>query len=292
MKKLKKLWIGLALAGMLSFVLAGCSSGEDKKLTIAYVAWDSEIASNHVVAQVLETKLGYEVELLQVDAGPMWQGVSDGSADAMVAAWLPTLHNDYLEKYGDTMVDLGANLDGTISGLTVPQYVDLTSIEDLNNAEVAKQFDGTIVGIEPGAGIMTATTKVLEEYGLDDWTLMQSSSGAMAQALQDAYEKEEPIIVTGWTPHWMFGAMDLKYLEDPKGVYGGAEQIHTFVRDGLEEDHPDAYKFLDQFNWTADDMSVVMVDILNGASGDEAAKAYIDSHPDQVDAWLAGIDLE
>ena len=36
----------------------------------------------------------------------------------------------------------------------------------------------------------------------------------MTQALSDAIANEEPIIVTGWNPHWKFAAFDLKYLED------------------------------------------------------------------------------
>jgi glycine betaine/proline transport system substrate-binding protein len=87
----------LAAAAAL-LVTIGCSRGEEKKITLAYVAWDSEIASTHVVKQVLEDKLGYLVEMMQVDAGPMWAGVSDGSADAMVAAWLPTTHQSYYEN--------------------------------------------------------------------------------------------------------------------------------------------------------------------------------------------------
>lgn len=60
-------------------------------ITLAYVAWDSEIASTHVVGAVLE-QLGYKVELSQVEAGPMWAGVAGGDADAIVAAWFPTTH--------------------------------------------------------------------------------------------------------------------------------------------------------------------------------------------------------
>ena len=56
-------------------------------------------------------------------------------------------------------------------------------------------------------------------------------------------------MVTGWTPHWKFSAYDLKYLEDPKGTLGGAENIKTIARKGLEEDMPEAYKILDRFNW-------------------------------------------
>ncbi|MNC14878.1 Glycine betaine-binding protein OpuAC precursor [compost metagenome] len=104
---------------------------DGKKLKLAYVAWDSEIASTYVVRQVLEERLGIKAEMLQVEAGPMWAGVADGSADAMVAAWLPTTHQDYMDKYKDKVEDLGVNLKGTKLGLVVPSYMEISSIEEL-----------------------------------------------------------------------------------------------------------------------------------------------------------------
>lgn len=82
----------------------------------------------------------------------------------------------------------------------------------------------------------------------------------MLGALDGAIKNEEPIIVTGWTPHWMFSAYDLKYLEDPKGTLGGQENIQTLVRKGLEEDMPSAFKILDRFYWEPKDMEAVMYD--------------------------------
>jgi ABC-type proline/glycine betaine transport systems, periplasmic components len=272
-------------------VLAGCSEKSgDKSIKLAYVAWDSEIASTNVVREVLETKLGYKVEMLQVDAGPMWTGIADGSADAMVAAWLPSTHASYMEKYASDIEDLGPNLDGTKTGLTVPAYMDITSIEDLKNTDTLTALDGQIIGIEPGAGIMMATEKAMEEYGLSEYKLVESSSAAMAQELQKAYDAQKPIVVTGWTPHWMFAKMDLKYLEDPKGVYGGDEQIHTVVRKGLKEDKADAYAFLDKFEWTPDDMAAVMVAIQEGASPEDAAKDWVAANEDKVNSWVEGIE--
>ncbi|MFC4601368.1 glycine betaine ABC transporter substrate-binding protein [Cohnella hongkongensis] len=268
---------------------ASGSSNANKEITLAYVAWDSEIASTNVVKEVLQSRLGYKVNMLQVDAGPMYLGIADGSADAMVAAWLPSTHGEnYYEPNKDKFEDLGVNLDGTKVGLTVPSYMDISSIEDLNG-EIAQSLNYTITGIEPGAGIMTATSKAIEEYELKDWKLLESSSAAMAKVLQDAYAKQEPIVVTGWTPHWMFAEMDLKYLEDPKNVYGGDEQIHTLVRLGLKDDQPDAYTFLDQFEWTPADMEAVMIDIFNGTSEEEAARKWVEANEDKVSKWLEGI---
>ena len=76
----------------------------------------------------------------------------------------------------------------------------------------------------------------------------------MATALGEAIENEEPIIVTGWSPHWKFAKYDLKYLDDPKGVFGEAETINTMVREGLENDMPEAYQVLDNFYWTPEDI--------------------------------------
>ncbi|MEK4514019.1 glycine betaine ABC transporter substrate-binding protein [Paenibacillus sp. FSL H8-0122] len=288
-QSIKRRPLVLLMLLMAVILVAGCSSNTNSTVKLAYVAWDSEIASTNVVKEVLETKLGVKVEMLQVDAGPMWAGIADGSADAMVAAWLPSTHASYLEKYGKDIEDAGVNLDGTKTGLAVPAYMEINSIEDLNNAEVAATLDKRIIGIEPGAGIMTATEKALEAYGLSDYTLLESSSAAMAQELQKAFDKNEPIVVTGWTPHWMFANMDLKYLDDPKNVYGGAEQIHTMVRSGLKEDMPDVHKFLSQFKWTAEDMEQVMVKIQGGQSPEEAAKEWVESNEAKVKEWTAGI---
>ncbi|MGX1266412.1 glycine betaine/proline transport system substrate-binding protein [Rossellomorea marisflavi] len=156
---------------------------------------------------------------------------------------------------------------------------------------IGDEVDYKITGIEPGAGIMTATNKALEEYdNLKDYKLVESSSAAMAAELDKAIKNEDPIIVTGWTPHWMFAKYDLKYLKDPKGVYGDAEKIETFARKGLKEDQPSAYTVLDQFSWTNDDIGEVMVDIQEGTDPAEAADKWVKDNKDKVDEWTKGAD--
>ena len=153
---------------------------------------------------------------------------------------------------------------------------------------IGAQTEYEIIGIEPGAGIMGLTNNALEDYGLDDWTLVEGSSAAMVAELQKAYNNQEPIIITGWSPHWMFSSFDLKYLDDPKGSFGGAENIHTIVRKGLEQDAPGAYKILDQFSWEPSDMEAVMVDVTDGMDPTEAAEKWIEANPDKVSEWTKG----
>lgn len=154
---------------------------------------------------------------------------------------------------------------------------------------VGEQVNHEIIGIDPGAGIMKATAKAIEEYGLTDWKLIEGSGAAMTATLAKAIKKEEPIIITGWTPHWMFSKYDLKYLEDPKKTFGEAEEIHTITRKGLKEDHPEAYQFLQNFKWTPEEMGEIMIAIQDGKSPVDAAKEWADSHPERVDEWTKGI---
>jgi glycine betaine/proline transport system substrate-binding protein len=146
-----------------------------------------------------------------------------------------------------------------------------------------------ITGIEAGAGVVGAAEQAVIDYELDV-EVVPSSSAAMATSLATAIENEEWIVVTGWTPHWKFAAFDLKYLEDPKGSFGGAETINTMVRQGLEEDKPEAYQVLDNFNWTTADMESIMLEVYeNETDPRDAAQTWIDANRDKVDAWIEGV---
>ena len=122
---------------------------------------------------------------------------------------------------------------------------------------------------------------------MDDLELVSGSGATMTAALKDAIKNEEAVVVTGWTPHWKFARFDLKYLDDPKKVYGGAEQIHTIAREGLEEDMPEAYAILDAFEWTPEQMGEVMLmNQADDADPYENAKQWVEENQDLVQEWL------
>lgn len=157
-----------------------------------------------------------------------------------------------------------------------------------NATGIGAQIDYEVIGIEPGAGLMKQANNALKDYKLTDWTLVEGSSAAMVAELKKAYENKEPIVVTGWSPHWMFSSFDLKYLDDPNNTFGGAEDINTIVRKGLKEDAPGAYTILDQFFWKPSDMEDVMVDIANGVDPAKAAEKWIQTNPDKTAKWTKG----
>ncbi|SFH68106.1 glycine betaine/proline transport system substrate-binding protein [Tindallia magadiensis] len=158
-------------------------------------------------------------------------------------------------------------------------------VEEPAEADAVEGSISAITGIDPGAGIMTATENAIEAYGLQVG-LIEASDAAMTAELDAAIQNEEWIIVTGWSPHWKFAAHDLKYLEDPEEVYGGEESITTIARLGLEEDHPAVFELLENFHWTDDEIGAVMD--MNAQDSDFEANAdlWIEENRDLVDGWI------
>ncbi|MHC5230116.1 ABC transporter permease/substrate binding protein [Enterococcus sp. LJL99] len=283
--KKQKIWgisgiIVALIALFVGFSIFNGNQSTNKNISLAYVEWDTEVASTHVVGEVLKD-MGYNVTLTPLDNAIMWESIAKGETDAMVAAWLPGTHGEQYKQYKDKVDNLGENLAGAKLGLVVPNYMDVSSIEDLDN-----QAGKKITGIEPGAGVVNAAEKTQTEYpNLSDWTVETSSSGAMTVALGQALKNKEDIVITGWSPHWMFAKYDLKYLEDPKGTMGGEESINTMARKGLKTDTPEAYNVLKNFHWSTDDMESVMLAINDGQTPEQAARKWIDTHSKEVEEW-------
>lgn len=257
------------------------ASESNKKISLGYVQWDSEVASTTVLGQALKAH-GYNVTLTPLDNAVLWQSVANKQVDASLSAWLPNTHGALLKKYKDNLTVVGTNLTGVKTGLVVPDYMSVKSISDLTD-----QANKTITGIEPGAGIMATTADMMKVYpNLKDWNLQVSSSGAMVSALDKAYRNKEDIVLTGWSPHWMFSKYKLKYLEDPQKAMGEKEAIKTIARKNLKSDDPDTYKILEKFKWTSDDMEGVMLDIQAGMKPTDAADKWIKANQKTVDSWF------
>ncbi|NLW24391.1 MAG: glycine betaine ABC transporter substrate-binding protein [Clostridia bacterium] len=290
---LKKLLV-VALVAIFALSVVGCTdqsapeegreqSEQKGTIEIGMVNWAECVANSNLWKVILED-MGYKVNLTQLEAAPLYLGLNKGDIDVFLDAWLPITQGRYWEEYQGNLEDLGIWYPGARIGLVVPQYVDINSIEEL--AENKDKFGGEIIGIDPGAGIMLATERALEDYGLD-FKVIQGSEAAMLSALKKAYEKGEWIVVTGWTPHWKFAEYDLKFLDDPKLSYGEAEQLHVLANKDFSNKFPEVAEMLKKFSLNDDQIGSLEALINEGMAPEEAARQWIEDNRELVNSWIA-----
>ena len=250
-------------------------------------SWTDGLSMAHLWEGVLGEQ-GIEVEMTEIaDAAPLYAGLAGGDVDVYPSAWSEVTHADYMAEYGDQVEDLGAWYEGAKLTFAVPEYTDISSIADL--AGKADQFDGRIVGIEPGAGLTRTTREsVMPTYGLEgDYTLVESSTTAMLAELQSATDAEEDIVVTLWRPFWANSEFPVKDLADPEGALGGAEGLHTLAREGFSTDCADVASMMQNTTLT-DEQYGSLENLVVNEYGEgryaEAVDAWLEENPDFMDS--------
>jgi glycine betaine/proline transport system substrate-binding protein len=261
--------------------------GGDQTITLGIIpSWTDGLSTAYLWQNVLESE-GYTVEIEEIaEAAPLYTGVANGDIDIYPSAWPEVTHAAYMEQYGDDLEDLGAYYEGAKLTFAVPEYTDISSIEELpDNVDM---FDGKITGIEPGAGLTKVTKdEVMPTYGLDDFTLVESSTTAMLAELQKAVDAEEDIVVTLWRPFWANSEFPVKDLEDPEGALGEPETLNAIATAGFSDENPEVADMVANFKLD-DDQYGSLEDMVVNEYGQgqeaEAVEAWLEENPDFVDS--------
>lgn len=279
--------LGLAAALLTTSALPTMAQ-DAKTVKLGYAPWADAEFITKLAAKVMTDKLGQKVDLVLTDVAPLYQGVSRGDIDAILMAWLPVTHADYYGKVKDQVDTLGTIYDGGRQGWAVPTYIpesEIASFDDLKKPEVKEKLNGTIQGIEPGAGLTRLSQQALKDYALDGYKLQISSEAGMMSAVDRAYRNEKWFVATAWSPHWMFGKYKMRYIDDPKKAIGGIEHVDILARKDLKTDNPKVAGFLSRMKMQIGDIEAGISDAQE-TSYDAAIDKYIADHPDQIKAWV------
>lgn len=271
-------------------MVAAPAQAAEKSINIGWTAWADAEAVTKLAKRVIEERYGYKVELTMADIGIQYQGIASGKLDAMLMSWQPLTHKPYLDKVGKDVVDLGPMYTRARLGWVVPDYIpvdQVKSIEDLKKPDVQQKLGGKIQGIDPGSGLMQASEKALKTYDLKGMQLVSASDAGMLAALERAMKRNDWIVVTSWSPHWMFANWKLRYLEDPKGALGGLESVNALVRKGFYQDHPEIYEFLNRMVLPIGDLEAMMQEARQ-TSYEQAVDNYIKNNKARIDYWVTG----
>lgn len=271
-------WLaGLALA---TSSLLG-QAAETPPVRIGWVNWsDTEITAK-LAQTALEDQLKQPVKMVQADIGIQFQALANGNIDLIPMVWLPNTHKGYWDKYKDQLEDLGVLYQGRI-GWAVPDSVpasEVSTVEDLNKPEVREKLGSRILTSEAGNGQYKLSLQAIDDYKLTGYKLIASSETGMLTEMDRGLRRGQWSVINAWNPHWMFSKWKLRYLDDPKGLFGGAEQIHAVARKGFSQQHPQVAYFFAHYSMPLAELEDLMMKARESSVDAVVASYYAANKP-------------
>ncbi|MCE1117336.1 MULTISPECIES: choline ABC transporter substrate-binding protein [Pseudomonas] len=259
--------------------------------------WSDTVATS-AMAQIALESLGYQVKLTTASQQIILAGLADNKLDTFLGYWQPTMRpvaEPYVHKQRIQVIEPAALPDAQ-STFAVPRYAfdaGLRTFADI--ARFKDKLGSRIYVIEPGSGSNRITAKMIDsdQFGLKGFTLMESSEAGMLTAVKRAVSRNEWVVFFGWKPHPMNLQLDMVYLTGSEDVFGpdeGAATVSVMTAQGYGERCPNVGRLLHNLSFRSDQVSHLMVPILERVAPKDAALAWLKQNPEQVKGWFEGVE--
>ena len=279
------------------------SKGEVKMMINQWVG----AAANVAVAQCLLQQMGYKVTTSTLAEEIAWQGFDTGEVDVILENWgHPELEKKYITETKKA-TDAGPNGVTGIIGWYVPgwmidKYPDMADWHNLNKyADLFKTSEsgdkGQFLGSDPT--FVQYDEALITNLGLNFKDVFSGSEAATITAFQNADKNKTPLIGYFYDPQWLLNEIKLVQIKLPPWTQGcdadlkkvacdyPAYTLNKIVRTAWLNTAGDAGTFIKNFKWGNSDQNEVADAITNkNLSAEDAAKAWIDAHPDTWKAWI------
>lgn len=280
----------------LTLGLASVAQADAETLDFGVPAWPGITVKTEIAQQLLEP-LGYATRRHDVGLQVVYQGLASGDIDVFLGGWLPAQREMFAPLEADgTIVSLANNVDGAQMTLAVPVYLQdagIRSFADLD--EHRERFDGKIHGFGAGSAASEILQAAIDDdvWGLGDWQLVDTSTVGMLSAARDAISREEAIVWVGWTPHWMNLELPMRYLDDPRDLFGannGESDVLTVMRGDYAEAHANLVTLFSQITFRAEEQSWMIREYgLEERDIEAVAEQWIGDNAERVEAMLVGV---
>ena len=316
----KKSFFKWLLAGLVVALMAtACTTPqeaqpEESKPTIrlAENSWLNAKLNTAVAKILLEDEMGYPVEVVPIDGDGQFPALDKGELHATLEVWVSGRSAEIQEYTEKGTVEIGGEL-GVVGrqGWFIPAYMldehpELATWEGLKDPEIAALFSTPETG-DKGQLFLGDPTwpyigpDVIKGLELPLQAVYAGSEEALLAALGEAYSKKEPILFYFWTPHTAFAQYELAEVKLPEYSEECAARAETGGRDcgyppdvllklfssNLSDYAPEAYYFLENFNYTNEDqiMMLGLVEV-QGKTIEEAARLWIEQNENVWRAWI------
>lgn len=286
----------LALAGGFSLSSIAADDARCATITQSDPGW-TDIAATNALSGVVLNALGYQQKVQNLSVALAFQGLKTGQVDVFLGNWMPAQEPVISKFTADGAIKVvGANLPAARFTLAVPDYVAAAGVKDFADLQkYAAKFNHTIYGIAPGAPANQSLKKMIEkqDFGLQNWQLVESSESGMLAQVTRAVERKAWIVFLGWEPHAMNTHFKLAYLSGGDAYFGanyGSATVNTVTRNDFARDCPNAGRFFSQLKFDVAIENAVIGRVLDKQeTAQAAAKAELAKRPELLKSWLNGV---
>jgi glycine betaine/proline transport system substrate-binding protein len=287
----------LTLAGLLlATPLVAAEPESCATVRMSDPGWTDITSTNGILGALLQP-LGYTQKVDTLAVPVTFESLKNSQIDVFLGNWMPAQKRFIEPLTAEKAIEvIRPNLDGIRFTLAVPAYVAEAGVKDFADlAKHADQFDHKIYGIEPGAPANQNIQKMIDakDFGLDGWTLVESSEQGMLSQVDRASRQKGWIVFLAWEPNPMNTKYPLAYLSGGDAYFGpnyGGATVYTVTKRDLSNNCPNLARLLSQLAFTVDMENQIMGMIQDeGADGKAAAVKYLKAHPDLLAGWLAGV---
>ncbi len=301
-------------------VLTGCGAADMTKqtspfanaegartVTLSVQSWVGAQSNVAVAKYLLEHRLGYRVDTVQVDEVPAWDALSQGRVDAILEDWgHPEQEQRYVEDKKTIARGGGLGVTGHI-GWFVPTYFarqhpDVTNWKNLDR--YARQLRTAESGgkgqlMDGSPSYVTNDKALVKNLKLNYQVVFAGSEAAQITQMRQFAKEHKPFLTYWYTPQWLSKKVPMTEVKlppyktgcdtDPKKV--ACAYPHTplqkYLNANFARDGGKAAAFLRNFRWTTEDQNEVSLLIADQKlTPEQAAKKWVDSHPSKWRKWL------
>lgn len=284
------------------------NAGGAKSVTLSVQSWVGAQSNVAVAQYILEHKLGYRVDTVQVDEVPAWDALSQGRVDALLEDWG---HPDQEKRYVQDKKTIARGGDLGVTGHIgwfVPTYLakehpDITDWRNLNKyASLFRTPESGGKGqlMDGSPSYVTNDKALVKNLKLDYQVVFAGSEAAQITQMKQFAKEKKPFLTYWYSPQWLFEKVPMTEVKLPPykdGCDADAAKVacsypHTplqkYLNAGFAKSGGKAAAFLKKFRWTTEDQNEVSLMIAEQKlDPQEAAKRWVDSHPAVWKKWLS-----
>ena len=308
----KTLMMSAALAtAMAGDAFAQAESQDPIKLTTH--DWTGQLVTTRIMGEVL-ADAGYNVEYLQADYIAQFAGLKTGDLHVAMEIW-ETTGREAMDEATATgnVVNMGETGMEAIEEWWYPAYMEdkcpgLPDWKALNDcaaefatpetAPLGRYLGGPVTW----GGFDDERVEALE---MDFEVVHAGTDAALFAELESAYQRQAPIVLWVYAPHWAPSKFDGKFVEfppyspecyndpsvgmNPNAAYDCGKPtgpIWKVAWSGVAEKWPGAAKAIEGFNISNDDMGQLVANVdLNGMSVEDAVAEWLAANESSWKGW-------